>query len=109
MKLDEAEREIFDQLIKNFTDQNGFEVLKNIYKLHRQLTNELCLPYFPITEIRNHLLYLEFTSGKYTGMSLHQIAIHCKKEIGISERKFYDFYHEYYLPRLKQEKRQKLR
>lgn len=107
MKLDEAEREIFDKIAQKYIDRIGIENLELVYAMHREYCNQLCLKHFPIKEFSNHLLYLELKSDKYNGISLNQIAIIFKERIGISCRSFYDFYHNYYIPRIKQENKRR--
>lgn len=104
MKLDEAEREIFCKIQKEFVDEYGEKALFAVYRMHRKFSNKLGFKNFPTREIRDNLLYDILESGRFAGVSLHQIFLDLEKEIGITETTFYKFYHDYYLPR-KKEKR----
>ena len=108
MKLDEAEREIFDQIKNKFTKEFGVGTAYAVYRLHREFANKLGKTVFPSREFRDSLLYDELSSSRFNGISIHQIFLMLKDEIGICERTFYSFYHNYYIPRRKEERKQNL-
>lgn len=103
MKLDEAEREIFDKIAQEYIDEFGIKPLMAVYRLHRKYSNKLCYKNFPTRELRDHLLFIQLKDKRFEGLSLHQIALILKSEVGISEKSFYNFYHQYYIPRLREE------
>ena len=107
MKLDEAEREIFDKLTQEYIDEFGIRPLMAVYRLHRKYSNKLCYKDFPVRELRDHLLFIQLKDPRFEGLSFHQIAATLKDEVGISEKSFYNFYHQYYKPRLKEESKQR--
>lgn len=103
MQLDEAEREIFDEICDNFAAKYGEDVAFAFYKLHREFANKLGHKHFPSREFHDQRLYRLLCSDKFNGISLHQIFQTLEKEIGIRERAFYNFYHHYFIPRRKEE------
>lgn len=108
MKLDVAEREIFCEIQEEFVAEFGERALFAVYRMHRKFSNKLGFKNFPTKESRDNLLYNILNSPKFTGVSLHQVFLKLEKEIGIQERTFYSFYHNYYIPRKKEERKQNL-
>jgi len=105
MKLDEAEREIFSEILQEFIDEFGERVLFAVYRMHRELSSRLGYKNFPTREVRDTLLYKIISDPRFFGISLHQVFLTLDEEIGIPEAMFYKFYHNYYIP-LKKEERQ---
>lgn len=108
MKLDEAEREIFCEIQQEFVAEFGEKALFGVYRMHRKFSNRLGFKNFPTKESRDSLLYNILSSPRFDGVSLHQVFLELEKEIGIQERTFYSFYHNYFIPRRKEERKQNL-
>ncbi len=93
MQLNEADREIFNEIIddflKKYGEREGREILKEIYRLHRKLSVKLDITHFPATHIFYHILNKEFNDNIYQGLSFKKIA---EKE-GISLKTLYNFFH----------------
>ena len=104
MKLDEAEREIFCEILQEFIDEFGERVLFAVYRMHREFTNRIGFKNFPIREVRDTLLYKIISDQRFIGVSLHQVFLTLGEEIGIPEAMFYKFYHNYYIPRKKKKR-----
>lgn len=93
MQLNEVDREIFEKKIEEFRKDHGEDILKAVFKLHRDLCNELVgMKDFPIAEIMRYSLYCDFKAGKFNDLTPEQIA---EKE-GISKRTIYNFFHYFY-------------
>ena len=101
MKLDEAEQEVFRGIQQEFVEEFGEHILFAVYRMHRKLSNRFGFKSFPIREIRDNLLYNILESGRFDNAPLHQVFLELEKDIGIDERTFYSFYHNYYIPRKK--------
>ncbi|MDQ7818659.1 MAG: hypothetical protein RDU14_16660 [Melioribacteraceae bacterium] len=106
MKLDEAEQKIFCEIQQEFVDEYGEGALFAVYRMHRQFSNKLGFKNFPTKEVRDNLLYNILESDRFNGVSLHQVFLALEKEIGIRESTFYSFYHNYFIPRKKEERKQ---
>ena len=107
MKLDEAEREIFDEIQQEFVNEFSEAVLFGIYKMHRKLSKQLGLKNFPISDLKDLLLFNMLQAERFKGMQLHDIFLCLQDEFGIKEWTFYKFYHSYCIP-LKNEERKRL-
>jgi hypothetical protein len=108
MKLDEAEREIFCEIQQEFINEFGEKALFAVYRMHRKFSNRLGFKNFPTKESRDSLLYDILSSERFAGASLHQIFLELEKEMGIRESTFYSFYHNYFIPRKKEERKRSL-
>jgi ABC-type transport system involved in cytochrome bd biosynthesis fused ATPase/permease subunit len=86
MILNETDQEIFDSIVKKFTDKYGEDVLKDVYKMNRELDNKLKLKAFPIAHIFKTLLCRDLKT-KYKGMSMEAIA----KEEGVGRSTIYNY------------------
>jgi hypothetical protein len=109
MKLDEAEREIFIKIIDEFVNEYGERALFAVYRMHRQFSNKLGFKNFPTKELKDNLLFNILSGERFTGVPLHQVFLQLAKEMTIKERAFYNFYHDYYIPRKKEERRNSLK
>ena len=109
MKLNEAEREIFCEIHQEFINEFGEKALFAVCRMHRKFSNKLGFKNFPTKEVRDTLLYKKISEPKFIGVSLHKIFLSLQEEIGIPERTFYDFYHSYYIPREKEERKKNQR
>lgn len=105
MKLDEAEREIFCEIQKEFVDEFGERALMAIYRMHRKFAKQLGFKNFPASDLKDLLLFNMVESERFKGVPLHEIFHSLQKEIGIKEATFYKFYHNYYIPRKKEERK----
>jgi hypothetical protein len=63
MHLDEAEREIFDQLTQEYIDEFGIKPLIAVYRLHRNYSSKICNKNFPVVEIRNFILFQQMKAA----------------------------------------------
>jgi predicted DNA-binding protein YlxM (UPF0122 family) len=75
MQICDVDENTLEQLIKDFTDEFGEEVLKAVYRFHRKLANKIDVKNFPAAEIYHRLLIKDLREGKYAQMSVREIAI----------------------------------
>ena len=66
MLLDEAEREIFDQVTQEYIDEFGIRPLMAAYRLHRKYSTKLHFKDFPVVEIRNYVLFQQMKDAGIT-------------------------------------------
>ncbi|MCK9209257.1 MAG: hypothetical protein M0P61_00335 [Ignavibacteriaceae bacterium] len=74
MEVCDVDEEVLEKLIKEFTDEFGEEVLKEVYRFHRKLANKMYVKNFPAAEIYHRLLIKDIRNGKYANMSVRAIA-----------------------------------
>lgn len=101
MRFSEADQALFESILNKFISRHGRDVLVDVYNLHRELINRLCLKHFPINEINNFLLFENIKRNIKKGLSINAIAEEIIKRHRISKRNVYYFYHTYYKTRIK--------
>jgi|GEM_PF-3485598 len=100
MQLDEIDEEYFQQQINEFVEKFGAEPLKEIYRIHRNLSKTLFIKNLPVVEMFRRVFFDDFQRELNTGDSLNKIAIRLSEKEGISKRTIYDYY-KYHYKRIK--------
>jgi hypothetical protein len=100
MQFDELDEEYFQQQINEFVGKFGAEPLKEIYRIHRNLSKTLFIKNLPVVEMFRRVFFDDFQRELNTGDSLNKIAIRLSEKEGISKRTIYDYY-KYHYKRIK--------
>lgn len=66
MRLNEAEREIFDKITQKYIDRIGIENLEAVYAMHRELSDKLHLKHFAAVDLRNYILFRQMKAAGIT-------------------------------------------
>lgn len=105
LQLNEVDREILTNKLNDFVSQYGIQVIFDLYKLSREFDRELNIKNFPITELKNIILYSEIKNENIKEENWNQIADVVQEKTGNKKRSFYYFYHNYYTNLSKHEKK----
>lgn len=100
MQFDEIDEEYFQEQINQFVEKHGGDALKDIYRLHRNLSKTLFIKNLPTVEIFRRIFFDDFERELKSRKSLNEIAVILSEREGISKRTVYDYYHQHY-PRIK--------